>query len=83
MLGKVLEESYSHGLEHTCFGKTFRRMVEGRLVTSKLDWTLANVALLDPQRNAFGFSDHCLIMWGMGTGERQKGRKRGELHFGI
>ena len=53
------------GLDRVAFGKTFKRQVAGRVISSELDWVLTSNrdAVVKPRTIPSGLSDHDLISW--------------------
>lgn len=51
------------GLENYSFGDTFNRTVEGKEISSELDWLVSNCEVWNLQNERFGLSDHSLLTW--------------------
>ncbi len=51
------------GVERYSFGDTFSRIIEGKIVSSELDWLLSNCNVSNMSCVWYGISDHCLLLW--------------------
>lgn len=65
LLNNLLDNLQISGLDRTCFGPTFQRVVQGILIQSNLDWVVSNIETHDQGNRKLGFSDHSLITWKM------------------
>ena len=59
------------GLHRVSFGRTFQRVVNGKVLSSELDWTLSsNETLVKKEKNiSSSLSDHDMIVWNVETGK--------------
>ncbi len=73
---RVLHSFTQLGLDRFSFGDTFSRTVEGKIITSELDWLICNCDVVDVDQERYGLSDHSLLSWKIrGTSEKMKTNK--------
>jgi len=65
LMNTFLNQTDESGFVRKSFGKTFRRQMKEKEVSSELDWVVSNCAISDCKTLSSGLSDHSLIIFGL------------------